>query len=138
MKSNSTTNYSLTTQKNYLKCVTQHELARCFRHLGIDDSYKVDTDVRLNEGSSKLYDSRFLRYLRNQPRSGRALPRFDPQTQDRWLRLLGLRKPFKDPIQWDRESIALVEDQVLPDSRQFLAAYGKPVDFWRCRPTADM
>jgi Sulfotransferase domain len=112
----------------------QQALARCFRHLGLDDSHEADVDVRLNEGSSKLYDSRLLRYLRNQGKTGPALARVGPQTQDRWLQPLGLRRHFRDTIQWDRESIAIVEERVLPDSRQFLASYGKPADFWDARP----
>ena len=119
-----------------LKRNPQYEMARCFRHLGIDDSCKVDPGVRLNEGTSKLYDSRLLRYLRNRPSSGHALASLDPETQDKWLRPLGLRRPFKDSIEWDRESIALVEAQVLPDSQRFLAAYGKPPDFWDSLPSA--
>ncbi len=109
----------------------QQELARCFRHLGVDPDFQIVQALRLNEGSSKLYDTRILRYIRSKPWSGFKLAKLDPEQQDRLLRPLGLRRPFKAPVQWDARSMAMVRESVLPDARKFLAAYGKPPDFWQ-------
>ena len=113
----------------------QHELARCFRHLGIDDTFEVDTGVKLNQANSKLYDTRILRYLRNHPRLGMRLAKLNPEAQDRLLRPIGLRRPFSSAIKWDSDSVSLVREQVIPDSKVFLERYGKPVDFWRYQPS---
>jgi hypothetical protein len=109
----------------------QQEMQRCFSHLGVDCGWKVVEDLRLNEGSSKLYDTRILRYFRSTPWSGFRLARLSPEAQDRLLRPLGLRRAFGKPVHWDKESMALVRQQVLPDARRFLEAFGKPPDFWR-------
>lgn len=121
-----------------LRLQPQHELSRCFRHLGVDDSFQVETGLKLNEGSSKLYDTRLLRYLRNNSRLGLGLAKLDPETQDRWLRPAQLRRPFRGAINWDRESIEFVLERVIPDSRAFLEAYGKPRDFWDWQPSSQV
>lgn len=108
----------------------QEEIARCFRHLGVDPDIRIVEPLRLNEGSSKLYDTRILRYIRSKPWSGYKLARLNPERQDRLLRPLGLRRAFTSPIPWDERSLAIVREQVLPDARRFLSAYGKPEDFW--------
>jgi hypothetical protein len=108
----------------------QSELARCFKHLGVDDEFQVKEEVRLNEGSSKYYDTRILRYIRSKPWSGFKLARLDPEQQDRLLQPLRLRRPFVKPIQWDERSRAMVRDSVLPDAKKFLTAFGKNADFW--------
>jgi Sulfotransferase domain len=108
----------------------QRELARCFKHLGVDDEFQVKEEVRLNEGSSKYYDTRILRYIRSKPWSGFKLARLDPEQQDRLLQPLRLRRPFVKPIQWDERSRAMVRDSVLPDAKKFLTAFGKNADFW--------
>ena len=108
----------------------QRELARCFRHLGVDDAFVVDDQVRLNEGRSKFYDSRLLRYLRTRPWSGFKLAKLSPEAQDRILVPTGLRRPFRRPVTWDARAIAMVQETVLPDARRFLQAYGRPEGFW--------
>ena len=113
------------------------ELARCFAHLGVDENFRVDADVHLNKGSAKLYDSRLLRFLRNRPSTGPRLAKVHPHTQDKYFRPLGLRRPFhKKSIAWDARAQAMAEDTVIPDARRFLAAFGKPVDFWTLEPPA--
>jgi len=112
----------------------QRELARCFRHLGVDDSYRVRRELQLNRGSSKYYDTRILRYIRSKPWSGFKLARLNPEQQDRLLQPLGLRRPFRKPVQWDAKALEMVRERVLPDARKFLAAYGKPADFWSFQP----
>lgn len=114
----------------------QRELARCFRHLGVDADFRIDGNLRLNEGSSKLYDTRLLRFIRSKPWSGYKLARLNPEQQDRLLKPLGLRRAFSRPVRWDAASIALFREQVLPDAQRFLAAYGKPPDFWTFQPGA--
>jgi hypothetical protein len=109
----------------------QQELARCFRHLGVDADFQIVQALRLNEGSSKLYDTRILRYFRSKPWSGFKLAKLSPEQQDKLLRPLGLRRAFKAPVKWDARSMAMVREKVLPDAQRFLAAYGKPADFWR-------
>jgi hypothetical protein len=114
-----------------LRSQPQREMQRCFRHLGVDSRFRAVEELRLNEGSSKLYDSRILRRLRTWHWSGFKLARFGPEAQDRVLRPLGLRRPFHKPVHWDERSLALVRERILPDSLRFLEAYGKPADFWR-------
>lgn len=108
----------------------QRELARCFRHLGVDADFEVEAGLQLNAGSSKMYDTRLLRYLRTRPWSGFKLAKLSPQAQDRLLVPLGLRRRFRRPVQWDARSIEVFRDTVLPDALAFLRAYGKPADFW--------
>lgn len=111
------------------------ELTRCFTHLGVDPGFAVDVDIHLNRGSTKLYDSRLLRYMRNRPATGLRLAKIDPRTQDKFLRPIGLRRPFgKQPITWDEQARSRLEKTVIPDSRRFLEAYGKPADFWDLNP----
>lgn len=113
-----------------LKADPQAEMAKCFRHLGVDSGFRVQQAPRLNRGSSKYYDSRILRHIRSKPWTGFKLARLNPEQQDRLLIPLGLRRPFKRPIQWDARSLAMVREQVAPDARRFLQAFGKPADFW--------
>lgn len=108
----------------------QQEMEKCFRHLGVDSGFRVVDDLRLNEGSSKLYDTRLLRFFRTRPWSGYKLAKLDPEAQDKLLRPLGLRRVFSKPVEWDASSLAMVRSRVLPDARKFLASYGKQADFW--------
>ncbi len=114
-----------------LRSQPQREMQRCFRHLGVDSSFRAVEELRLNEGSSKLYDTRVLRRLRTWHWSGFKLAKLSPEAQDRVLRPLGLRRPFNKPVHWDQRSLALVRERILPDSLRFLEAWGKPADFWR-------
>jgi len=109
----------------------QRELARCFRHLGVDDSFEVGDSPRLNEGSSKYYDTRLLRWARNTPTFGFRLAAMTPAQQDRLLKPLGLRRRFRKRVRWSDRALAIVRERVMPDARRFLAAYGKPEDFWQ-------
>lgn len=109
----------------------QREMEKCFRHLGVDSGFRTTREVSLNEGSSKLYDTRILRRFRTWQWSGLQLARLELEQQDRLLRPLGLRRPFSRPVVWDEQSLALVRERVLPDARKFLEAYGKPPDFWQ-------
>lgn len=114
-----------------LKRDPQPEMEKCFRHLGVDSNFQTVDELHLNEGSSKLYDTRILRYLRTKPWSGFRLARLSPEAQDKLLQPLWLRRAFTRPVQWDDKSMAMVREQVLPDSKRFLQSYGKSQDFWR-------
>jgi hypothetical protein len=109
----------------------QAEMEKCFLHLGVDRKFEIAKALRLNEGTSKLYDTRILRYLRTRPWSGFKLAKLSPEVQDRLFKPLGLRRTFRKPVKWDQQSLAVVQKQVVPDARKFLAAYGKPPDFWK-------
>jgi hypothetical protein len=106
-------------------------MEKCFSHLGVDSSFQIVDELRLNEGGSKLYDTRVLRSLRTWHWSGFKLARLDPEAQDRLFRPLGLRRPFRKPVLWDEPSLAIVREQVMPDAQKFLEAYGKPREFWQ-------
>jgi hypothetical protein len=108
----------------------QAELGRCFRHLGLDDSFEVDAGIQLNAGETKLYDTKLLRYFRTRAWSGFRLARYPQEVQDKWLQPLGLRRPFRRPISWDARARSVVEEQVFPDARSFLEKFGKSTDFW--------
>jgi hypothetical protein len=115
----------------------QREMEKCFRHLGVDPGFQIDPKLRLNKGSSKLYDTRILRYLRSKPWSGFKLARFSPEAQDSFLKPLGLRRTFSTPVEWDAKSLAVVRAKVWPDAQRFLRAYGKAPDFWRIQGGAE-
>ena len=108
----------------------EQELVRCFRHLGVDDTFTVDHTLKLNEGRSKVYDSRLLRYLRTHRWFGPRLARLSPVHQDRILIPTGLRRRFRGSVEWDDKAIEMVRESVMPDSLDFLQAYGKPPEFW--------
>ena len=54
-----------------------------------------------------------------------------PAQQDRLLKPLGLRRRFRKRVRWSERALAIVRERVMPDARRFLAAYGKPEDFWQ-------
>ena len=107
-------------------------LQACFRHLGVDESCAEAIPVeRLNAGRAKLYDTRFLRYLRTNPKTGFTLARLSPGMQDRILRPMGLRRPFGgDPVSWDQASREILEKKIYPDTRKFLEYCGRPPSVW--------
>lgn len=104
----------------------------CFDHLGLDPlQYLAPIEEKLNAGEAKLYDTRILRYLRTNPRSGFKLARISPPRQDWFLRPLGLRRSFgKSPITWDDESRRLLEEKIHPDALKFLAYCDKSLSSW--------
>lgn len=114
-----------------LKCQPQAEMEKCFRHLGVGDGFQVQRELRLNEGGSKLYDTRFLRQLRGKPWLASRLARYSRAQQDKLFKPLGLRRGFTQPVQWDAGSRDMVRDIVVPDAQGFLELCGKPVDFWQ-------
>jgi len=113
-----------------LRRAPQQELGRCFRHLGVDDAFRIDETVKLNEGQLKVHDTRLLRYLRNHRWFGPRLARLNPEAQDRILVPTRLRRRFQRPVEWDERARDKVRELVIPDACAFLQAYGKPRDFW--------
>jgi hypothetical protein len=109
----------------------QAEMEKCFRHLRISTSFQVQQALRLNAGSAKLYDTRLLRCLRGKPWAASRLDALSQEHQDKFLRPLGLRQVFDEPVDWDTRSLAIVRAKVQPDARKFLALYGKSPDFWQ-------
>jgi hypothetical protein len=114
-----------------LEADPHYQLKRCFRHIGVDDSFEIaNTDTRLNAGETKLYDTRIFRYLRNHKKIGPRIAKMNAREQDRVFKKYGLRRAFKKPVVWDTEAIKEVTSKVLPNTREFLAFYGKPGDYW--------
>jgi hypothetical protein len=107
-------------------------LNKCFHHLGLDPlQYPAKIEAKLNAGEAKLYDTRILRYLRTNPRTGFKLARISPPRQDWFLRPLCLRRPFgKRPIVWDDESLGLLEENIVPDAGKFLAYCDRSLSSW--------
>jgi hypothetical protein len=113
------------------------ELAKCFRFLGVDPKVRIEhTDQKLNDASTKLCDSRLMALIRSHRLTNWLWNRFSVSSQNKIGRLLGLRKAFCGPIQWDPVSLDWVRQEVFPDSRQFLSYYRKPPGFWDLRPKA--
>jgi hypothetical protein len=99
--------------------------------MGVDDSFQVSQQLRLNEGGTKLHDTRFLRYLRGKPWLAAQFARFSQEQQDRLFKLLGLRRMFRQAVQWDASARSMVRDTVVPDAQKFLELCDRPADFWR-------
>jgi hypothetical protein len=115
-----------------LKANPQEQLKRCFQHIGVDDSFEItNKETKLNAGSSKLYDTRLLRAIRNNSFLGPKLAKINAKDQDKYLRPFMLRRPFKKPVQWDKKAIEALNTKILPNTKEFLNLYEKPVDFWR-------
>ena len=110
----------------------QAVLDRCFIHLGVEpEKFSGASDVNLNAGEAKLYDTRLLRRIRNSPITGLRLAKIGPFLQDKILAPLGLRRPFgRKTVYWDTDSLQRFQEHVAPDSRKFLEFYGKPASFW--------
>ena len=107
------------------------ELAQCFEFLGVDPSIEVGGGrTRLNAGSTKLHDSKLMRYIREHERSNRYWKKMPVAWQNRLGRATGLRKPFRGPVVWEDGLRDRMLETLGEDARRFLAFYGKPADFW--------
>jgi hypothetical protein len=107
-------------------------LCRCIEHLGLTPyDYSEVGKPRLNRGQDKLYDTRLLRYVRNNRYLGPRLARIGPFQQDKLLAPLKLRLAFgRRAIHWDEESQRRLRQEVYPDALAFLDFYGKDPSFW--------
>ncbi|MHB8902857.1 MAG: hypothetical protein ACYC6Y_29205, partial [Thermoguttaceae bacterium] len=84
----------------------------------------------LNSGTTKLYDSSFMRFIRKHSKLNRLWNRMGVSRQDRLGRALGIRRPFEGPVEWDPVDLQWVLQQIVPDATAFLDHCGKPRDFW--------
>lgn len=109
----------------------QHELARCYRFLGVDASFhNPSAGIRLNAQEEKRYDSRLLRFLRTSPHTGFKLARVPLPLQERFFTAVGMRPRFRGPLVWEPGAREQVIATLGEDIRTFLAYCGKPADYW--------
>lgn len=114
-----------------LNSQTEEELVKCFKFLGVDPAIPVASlSARLNAGSSKLYDSRLLRKIRNNRFTGIPLSKIPVATQDRVFSRVGLRRKFTDPISWKPETKYWLLSQLQEEMSAFLDYAGKPSNYW--------
>lgn len=114
-----------------LKSRTRLELEKCFRFLGVDPAVEISQQSRqLNAGSSKLYDSRLLRRIRNNRFTGIPLSKITVNTQDRIFSKIGLRRRFNQPISWKAETRQMLIEQLRDEMSSFLEYAGKSADYW--------
>lgn len=114
-----------------LNSQTDVELANCFKFLGVDPTICIaGLSAPLNAGSSKLYDSRLLRKIRNNRFTGIPLSKIPVATQDRILSRVGLRHKFTQPISWKPNTKQWLLSQLKYEMSAFLNYAGKPADYW--------
>jgi len=107
------------------------ELKKCFEFLDVAPEYKVQTiQKQLNSGGGKSYDTPLMRKIRQHPRWQKRWSSLSHQRQSRIQKLLRLRKPFNKKLTWEDSSRACVINKIGAGTQEFLAFYGKPVDFW--------
>jgi len=106
-------------------------LERCFRFLGVDPQFRcADSQLRLNDGEAKLFDSTLARQLRTSRLLRRTVARIPMQTQNRVGRTLGLRQPFAAPIEWSDAAKSRAVLALREEVNSLLAYAGKSVDYW--------
>lgn len=109
----------------------QHELARCYRFLGVDATFQnPSAGTRLNSQEEKRYDSRLLRFLRTNPHTGFKLSRVPLPLQERFFTAVGMRPRFKRSLVWEPGVREQVIGALREDIHSFLAYCGKPADYW--------
>ncbi len=107
------------------------ELAKICEFLGVAPMGGGEKEPRqLNAGSTKLFDSRQMRFVRKNKVWNGVWSLLPVDVQNRLGRQLGLRRPFKGPIQWEPADLEWALSQIVPDTTRFLEFYGKPADFW--------
>ncbi len=107
-----------------------HEYERCLAFLGVPAEPLPNRRLQLNPASSKVCDTRLLRFVRTHPLASRLWGRLSPDTQESLIARLRLRRPFNTRIVWDDYALDIFERVIAPDARQFLTNYGKPLEFW--------
>jgi hypothetical protein len=114
-----------------LKSDPEGIMKSCFEFLGVDTTAQSGSiELQLNTASTKLYDTRILRKLRTSPSTGFKLARIPVATQNMIFRALGLRRPFKRAIEWDKETLTETGNTLREDNIQFLHHYGKTQEIW--------
>lgn len=110
---------------------TTVEMQKCFQFLGVTDKdTTAENTPQLNRGSSKYYDSKFLRYLRHNSFLAEPLRRLGIEKQHSIGKALGLRKKFSGSIVWEDSSTQRVVSELQNEVRQFLDYANKPLDYW--------
>jgi len=108
---------------------TAKTLRRCFEFLGVTTDVAIDpADARRNPGSAKLYDTRFLRWLRINPITGPLLAAL-PYPMQRTL-VRPLRRRFTKSTPWPPGLRRTIWRELSNDAERFLHYCGKPPSFW--------
>ncbi len=113
--------------------VTDHVnvLCQCFEFLGVETKYSSNIKLsKLNFGEEKLYDSNVLRWMRTNRFWGPKIAKLSPDKQNYLFHCMGLRRKFRDPIEWDEESLKILSNTTRADSEAFLKHYDKSIDYW--------
>lgn len=112
-----------------LKANSEVVVAECMDFLEVDTNVNLEY-IKLNSGAEKLYDSCFLRVLRRSTIICKCLNLLSAETYNRVLKLLLLRKSFKNSIEWDVDTRKYIVDELGPDVSMLLSYCGKLPDFW--------
>jgi hypothetical protein len=115
-----------------LKANSRAALSKCMQHIGLDEAkYPGENTINLNSGDEKLYDTLLFRFLRTNRFTGPPLSKLAGPEQDRIFAPLRLRRSFgKRSLRWDKYSLDVYREEIVPDSLKFLDFYGKPASFW--------
>jgi hypothetical protein len=112
---------------------------QCTDFLGLTRLTVASLDVDRNQTSARRRDIAPIRLLRQfrwfdlqMERTKRAVPK----SVQRLLKQVLKSNTGAGPPQWSPELRAWVLDQLAADNQRFLAAYGRPADFWQ-RNTTD-
>lgn len=107
------------------------ELTRCFAFLGVDPAFVLpQAVVRLNDKSTKHYDSRALRLARRLPLVRAWWASLSDHHRDRLMHRLGLRRAFRGPVSWEPRIRRQLEVELLDDAAAILQYAGRPLETW--------
>jgi hypothetical protein len=107
------------------------EMKKCFQFLGVAGKEATNaTTPQLNRGSSKYYDSKFLRYLRHNALLVEPMRSLGVERQHSIGKAIGLRRKFSGPVEWKSSSVARVVSKLQREVEQFLGYANKPQDYW--------
>jgi hypothetical protein len=102
----------------------------CLKFLGVPSEPLMIREHRLNAASTKMCDTKLMRWIWTNPYASRWWNCFSLRQQEKLMRCLRLRKRFTAEIEWDAQAQAVFDRVVKPDSRKFLTHFGKTPDFW--------
>jgi sulfotransferase family protein len=110
------------------------ELARCFRHLGVDATVTIENSARARnsaEGLAWRRDPRMLRRFQRTSLFKRARALI-PQSLRTSLRHVLTKAGTKEDLrtEWDESAKRYAVEQLAEDCRKFLGYCGKPPDYW--------
>lgn len=114
-----------------LKENPEKELRKCFQFLDVDPDIEIKkTERQLNSGSSKLYDTRFLRRIRQNDYMRSHIRKIPFEKQIRFFRSTGLMRPFGKSVEWSGDSKEWLMAKIEEDITRFLEHTGKPSAMW--------